>query len=804
MPRTIIKYSFYLLFFATPLLFFPWTFELFEFNKMMFVYLMTIIIATAWLAEMLTTRPVLVKRTPLDFPILLFLASQIISTYFSIHPHTSLIGYYSRFHGGLLSTLSYVLLYYAFITFMQPDPAPRITNHESRIKPSPNSLFVIPNSHVRTCLNLLLTSATLVAAYGVAEHFGIDKHLWVQDVQRRVFSTLGQPNWLAAFLIMVIPLTWAMSITSTSQLFLILNSSFFITLLYTKSRSGILAFAISYAVFWLLTSFSVILSRVRLDEGSRRFLGPKPQNNNPPSFPWRKFFILNSLFFILSVSDGLSWLSPVNRLSDYLSIRLSGQPTTDNRSPRDEALRGQPTTDKPIVGTQLESGGTESGKIRQIVWKGALEIWKHYPYFGSGVETFAYAYYNFRPVEHNLVSEWDFLYNKAHNEYLNLLATTGAFGLGSYLFLQTSIFLWLLKQILIPSGEVSQFARLLGQANGMASFSKSRHNQKIPLQANKLLLTDLSWTQPNHHPILIAIFSALAGVSVSNFFGFSTVEIGLLMFLFPAIAVVLVHKPITEKPTTDNRSPCDEVLRGQLTNRFLFIPLLLATGYLLLALARWYYADTQFASGKRYGEAGYLAEAFPCLETATRLLPFEPTYHNEFSSVAAEVAVAFSQKNATDSAEQALTLALKESETTRTQNPVHVNFVKTRARVMLTLTEINPIFLKEAENALSYGLELSPTDAKIMYNLALLQKQQNQPQKSLETLQKTVAIKPNYEAARLTLGMMYEDLAASTSGAPKQTYLNQAAEQYRYILEKISPKNPTVKQKLDQLQINIP
>ncbi|MDO8734650.1 MAG: O-antigen ligase family protein, partial [Elusimicrobiota bacterium] len=47
----------------------------------------------------------------------------------------------------------------------------------------------------------------------------------------------------------------------------------------------------------------------------------------------------------------------------------------------------------PSVGTQLENGGTESGQIRLIVWKGALEVFKHYPIFGSGVETFAYSYY---------------------------------------------------------------------------------------------------------------------------------------------------------------------------------------------------------------------------------------------------------------------------------------------------------------------------------------------------------------------------------------------------------------------------
>ncbi|KKP99309.1 MAG: O-antigen polymerase, partial [Candidatus Levybacteria bacterium GW2011_GWB1_36_18] len=93
---------------------------------------------------------------------------------------------------------------------------------------------------------------------------------------------------------------------------------------------------------------------------------------------------------------------------------------------------------------QTQLGGTDSGKIRLIVWRGAIDVWKNNPIFGTGVETFAYAYYKYRPIEHNLTSEWNFLYNKAHNEYLNYLATTGVFGLLSYLsFIAFFLFIFL-------------------------------------------------------------------------------------------------------------------------------------------------------------------------------------------------------------------------------------------------------------------------------------------------------------------------------------------------------------------------
>src|SRR3989339_1492380 len=118
----MIAGAFYVLFIITPLILTPWNYELFEFNKMLAVYAATIVIAGAWLIEMVRQKKRLFTRTPLDIPWLLFLTSQILSTIFSIDPHTSIWGYYSRFHGGLASTLSYTILFYAFVTHFSGKP----------------------------------------------------------------------------------------------------------------------------------------------------------------------------------------------------------------------------------------------------------------------------------------------------------------------------------------------------------------------------------------------------------------------------------------------------------------------------------------------------------------------------------------------------------------------------------------------------------------------------------------------------------------------------------------------------------
>lgn len=322
----IIKFLFGALFFATPLIFNSMNSELFELPKMYFVYFISTLILSLHLINVINYRQILFKRSFLDIPLLIFITSQIISTIFSIDPHTSIFGYYSRLNGGLLSLFSYALLYWILIVYL-----------DNKLK--------------KEILIFSLISGIIVATYGILEHFGIDKHIWVQDVQNRVFSTLGQPNWLAAYLCILIALFF-------NSPFAIL---FFFCLIFTRSKTGIFASII-------ILPFLFGKSRIRL---------------------------VNSLLLISLVT--------------FFFLNK-----------------------KPSLPTSPTLNITASENIRKIVWQGAIDLYKRYPLIGTGVESFAYSYYWTRPASHNLTSEWEYLYNKAHNEYINYLATTGTFGFVSY------------------------------------------------------------------------------------------------------------------------------------------------------------------------------------------------------------------------------------------------------------------------------------------------------------------------------------------------------------------------------------
>src|SRR3989344_364409 len=292
----VIEYSFYLLFLLVPLVFTSKTSELFEFNKMWLAFGLTIIIGASWFTKMIIQKKILLFRTPLDVPIGLFLLSQIISTIFSLDTHVSIWGYYSRFNGGLLSIIAYVFLYYAFMA-----------NFFAKAEAG---LLI-----VKRLILVSLFSGIIVALWGLPSHFGYDPtcylfrgtfdvSCWTDAFQPRVriFSTLGQPDWLAAYLVILIPIALSLFIASFKTIaeskdkFRILKKNilllacclllvilFYADLVFTDSRSGFIAFWVANIVLFAGIFLTRILER-------KIFL--------------KCFLILVSLFFLFNFFNG--------------------------------------------------------------------------------------------------------------------------------------------------------------------------------------------------------------------------------------------------------------------------------------------------------------------------------------------------------------------------------------------------------------------------------------------------------------------------------------------------------------------
>jgi hypothetical protein len=133
-----------------------------------------------------------VYRTPLVLPTLLLVLVYLVSTATSVVPSVSFWGSYQRLQ-GTYTTLSYIVIFF----------------------------LALDGLRTKRQLNRLTTVTILVsfpiALYGLIQHFGLDPLPWGGDVTRRVASNMGNAIFVAAYLIMVVPLTLSRLIESWKE-----------------------------------------------------------------------------------------------------------------------------------------------------------------------------------------------------------------------------------------------------------------------------------------------------------------------------------------------------------------------------------------------------------------------------------------------------------------------------------------------------------------------------------------------------------------------------------------------------------
>lgn len=696
----LIAYTFYCFFLIIPFAFTSDTSELFEFNKMWMTFGFTVAIATLWVMKIIAQKKITIPKTPLDIPLALFVIAHIIATIFSLDQHISLWGYYSRFNGGLLSILSYVFLFYAFISNCTKRDAKRL-------------------------LYILLGSGILVALWGLPSHFGydptcllfrgtLDVSCWTAAFQPkiRIFSTMGQPNWLAAYLsvLLLILLPFIIRhvkekgiVTLGSLALLLVAILFFVDIVFTGSRSGTVGLAAGFC-FFVFCMYRTARKENAIQKYRVALLS----------------VLIPVLFFSLLLGTPFS--------PSFKSFFSKAAPTAQQAQ-----------------GPALETGGTESGKIRLIVWKGALDAWQHNPIFGSGVETFAFAYYKNRPTEHNLTSEWDYLYNKAHNEYLNYLATTGIVGLGSYLAI-ILVFLFVAIKKHFPKNE-----------------------------AEALLVAGL--------------LGAYVSILVSNGAGFSIVIINLFFFLIPALVFMLediIPEPVNEQPKS----------LGVFSWSGIVLTTIIGLAFLAVLLRFWI-ADKSYALGNNLDKIGEYQTANLYLRDAYMMRDTEPVFQDELSYNSAVLAYAFAaDKQATKAAEFAQT-AVALSNKVVTEHPNNIVFWKTRTRVFYALSQIDKQFLEYALDAMKKASALAPTDARISYNLGVLYGQLGDAPKAIQSLEKTIKLKPDYRDAYYALGLFYHSQAVDKNGKVTNPELQEkAVTTMRFILTNLAKDDKEAKDAL--------
>ncbi len=325
---------------------------------------------------------------PVLLPVLLFLGVSTISTLMSDNIVRSTLGTVFRFD-GLLSLACGVLLFYAAAKFL-----------DSWAK-------------VRVFLIAGVASAVIISGYGLLQVFGLDPVLqmgmpwaYMQEPVEgnlaplygsmdRVFSTIGYPISLAAYLTLMMGATLALYFNTDARwerwVWLAAVALMAACWLYTYTRGAMLGCAVAILILAFLAY--------------RRLGTFRP-------------LILPTAVVVVGILGAVLF----NPLADSdISSQVGGTNIATN--PGD-----------------VPSGGDMSVTTRLLMWRDSIPMIVDRPLFGYGPDNFAEPFKRYESEDLRSFFPEGQTTDKAHNELFQVAATTGLLGLAAYLWIFVSYF----------------------------------------------------------------------------------------------------------------------------------------------------------------------------------------------------------------------------------------------------------------------------------------------------------------------------------------------------------------------------
>lgn len=363
-----ITFLLYSLVVLIPAVFSPAFYTTFSEPKLLVLRLITLTIILLLGFKVFTEQKFTYKKSKLNVLLIIYGAVCILTTICSASIFTSLFGAHSRFL-GLFTVINLLLLpFFVFNYFKDKDA-------------------------IRKLLILSLITSSLLAVYGILQHFNIwqAQFNWNQDPADRVFGTIGHGNHfgsylamnfiLGLFLIKEIRIKWSKILLSLG---LVLH---LITIFLTASRGALIALLLAL----LIVGGTILIQKI-------------------PNKELRITKWIAPAFIIVAIS-----ISAVIIFQD----EIKKIPIVE----RTEAT--------------IESIGQGNMPDRISWWLSALEMLKDRPLIGYGLSTYRDIYSQYRRLDYVTLEEGDqeahITPEAAHNEYLNIAATQGIIGLISFL-----------------------------------------------------------------------------------------------------------------------------------------------------------------------------------------------------------------------------------------------------------------------------------------------------------------------------------------------------------------------------------
>ena len=400
---------------AVPVFFNVYSSRIFEPDKITLLRTLALVILAAWVLKLLDQggprweriQPgesgfKSILRIPMILPVAALALIYVISTAFSITARVSLLGSYQRLQ-GTYTTFSYLVVFAS----------------------------IVGNLRRREQVERLITAAILsslpVSLYGVLQRYQIDPIQWGGDVSVRIAANMGNSIFVAAYLIMVFPLTIYRIVESFSAILedrgqLVANFSRSTAYVFIGALQLIALFFTGSRGPWLGWMASAFFTLVLL------------------SLLWRKRWMTLGIVAVAVLGAG-----------SLVLLNVPNGPLESVRS-------------LPGVGRlgQLLNAETSTGRVRALIWKGAAELVMPHkpieypdgsqdalnilrPLIGYGPESMYVAYNSFYPPELAQLEKRNASPDRSHNETWDALVRTGILGLVVYLALFGSVIYYGLK-----------------------------------------------------------------------------------------------------------------------------------------------------------------------------------------------------------------------------------------------------------------------------------------------------------------------------------------------------------------------
>jgi len=384
----IIEMTFIALVFLVPVVFDRRVGIVFSLTKVSFMRLLLIAITVVWILKILLKNKHNFVRSPLDWSVASYMLACTAAMVTSVHVVTSLIGFYGRYEG--LSTLwMYGLLYYIALNFIRR------------------------KEQMKRILYTVLSAAVFMSIYSIMQRAKLDPFAWGGVVTwQRVIGTIGQPNFLAAYVDMAFIIGLAVLInidmgengsSNKEKLTRIILDSIVIIgltliytcILFTQSRGGFLGLAAGVSLFIFSASKDVIIKN------------------------WKKVAILFTFIFVISF---ITMLNP-----EYSPIARAAY-----EAERMEESQAQET---PVIKYSAALSRLET-------WKSGYRIIGAYPIFGIGQEVLKMIFPQYETEFFRFYEGFHVKQDRMHNEICDMGVTRGVITLAIYVWM-LGVFFWL-------------------------------------------------------------------------------------------------------------------------------------------------------------------------------------------------------------------------------------------------------------------------------------------------------------------------------------------------------------------------